>query len=603
MLYGLQKRFDKNGDGKLSMREWNRWYYYTVGADEDARKRRAANAAAEQKRAEIAEGFADHAANIINWMYRDLAHLEGEREDQALRTMHFALYVISAALQTQKIDESMRYLLRAFWNEFQPTLDESVYQALCAKQVMFAEIGEISEKRLGSFWRNLLDNLPPERRVGKDDDLQELLDDTNRLYNYFRDDSAPEIDFAKEIEPYWAAIRLPEEPEEDDEDEEPEEESEPWTDYYEKTVPAGNGGGYYQFCKVQFKDGGSPYAYLTGGLPLAVGDFVVVPVGNWNAEKTGRVTDIFVCSAQDAPYPPEKAKFVLRKSEQTAFPEKKTPPIEPAKNEKAAAPMPPVPVEPPAVQPASEKPASFEAEPVPEEPTFTLPPLPKQEEPKKPKRRIPWGWLAAGVAAVAFFVFALPPLKRTAEANRQMVIAQQAAEQEKREQEEQRAEQARLEEEAAAQHRREEKQARIDALQNADLPYPGMPYEELTSTKLGKASKVTHEMRSGQVYYTFVWQIRVGDYLYPVFEVMAENENVLTAEQRNLEYWSGMALKGTIYHQPEYKPSTPSQNQTGGSNHGSNGLRDEYDNPEDLYEDNPDWFEDEDEAWDEWENG
>ncbi len=324
--------------------------------------------------------------------------------------MHLALYVISTALQTQKVDESMRYLLRAFWNEFQPTLDESVYQALCTKQVMFAEIGGISEKRLGSFWRNLLDNLPPERRVGKDDDLQELLDDTNRLYNYFRSDSTPVIDFAKEIEPYWAsAIRLPEEAEEDDEydeDEEPEEESAPWTDFYEKTVPAGNGGGYYQFCNVQFKDGGNPYAYLTGGLPLAVGDFVVVPVGNRNTEKTGRVTDVFVCSAQDAPYPPEKAKFVLRKSEQTAFPEKKTTPVGPTRNEKAATQMPPVPVEPPVAQPASEKPASFEVEPVPEAPTFTLPPLSEQDEPKKPKRRIPWGWLAdAAVAVIAFFVF------------------------------------------------------------------------------------------------------------------------------------------------------------------------------------------------------
>ena len=512
--------------------------------------------------------------------------------------MHLALYVISAALQTQTIDESMRYLLRAFWNEFQPTLNESVYQALCTKQVLFAEIGEISEKRLGSFWRNLLDNLPPERRVGKDDDLQELLDDTSRLYNYFSSDSTPIIDFAKEIEPYWAAIRIQEESEEAeeaeeyDEDEEPEEESEPWTDFYEKTVPAGNGGGYYQFCNVQFKDGGNPYAYLTGGLPLAVGDFVVVPVGNRNAEKTGRVTDVFVCSAQDAPYPPEKAKFVLRKAERPATPE-----------EPKAPPAPPVQEETPAVQPASEKPASFEAEPVPEEPTFTLPPLPEQDGTKKPKCQIPWGWLVATVAAVAFFVFALPPLKRTAEANRQMVIAQQAAEQEKRKQEEQRAEQARLEEEAAAQRRREEKQARIEALQNADLPYPGMPYEELTSTKLGKASKVTHEMRSGQACYTFVWQIRDGDYLYPVFVVTTKNEEVLTAEQRNLEYWNDMALKGAIYHQPEYKPSTSSQNQTGGTNHGSNGLRDEYDNPEDLYEDNPDWFEDEDEAWDEWEDG
>ena len=596
MLYGSQKRFDKNGDGKLKGAEWQRWYQYAYGDEIEAKEtRRRAKAAAEQKRAQIAADFADHVSDLINWMYRDLAHLEGEREDQAIRTMHLALYVISAALQTQKVDESMRYLLRAFWNEFQPTLDESVYQALCAKQVLFAEIGEISEKRLGSFWKELLDELPQDRRVGKDNDLQELLDDTSRLYNYFISDSMPKIDFAEKIEPYWASVRLPDEPEEAeeyDEDEEPEEESKPWTDYYEKTVPAGNGGGYYQFCKVQFKDGGSPYAYLTGGLPLAVGDFVVVPVGNRNAEKTGRVTDVFVCSAQDAPYPPEKTKFVLRKAERPATPEEpKAPPAPPVQEETPAVP----------IQQERENPAAFEVEPVPKAPTFTLPPLPEQDEPKKPKRRIPWGWLAAAALA-AFVIFAVPPLERIAETNRQQVAAQQAAEQEKREQEERRAEQARLEEEAAAQRRREEKQARIEALQNADLPYPGMPYEELTSTKLGKASKVTHEMRSGQVCYTFVWQIRVGDYLYPVFVVTTKNEEVLTAEQRNLEYWSGMALKGTIYHQPEYKPSTPSQNQTGGTNHGSNGLRDEYDNPEDLYEDNPDWFEDEDEAWDEWEN-
>ena len=596
MLYGSQKRFDKNGDGKLKGAEWQRWYQYAYGDEIEAKEtRRRAKAAAEQKRAQIAADFADHVSDLINWMYRDLAHLEGEREDQAIRTMHLALYVISAALQTQKVDESMRYLLRAFWNEFQPTLDESVYQALCAKQVLFAEIGEISEKRLGSFWKELLDELPQDRRVGKDNDLQELLDDTSRLYNYFISDSTPKIDFAEKIEPYWASVRLPDEPEEAeeyDEDEEPEEESKPWTDYYEKTVPAGNGGGYYQFCKVQFKDGGSPYAYLTGGLPLAVGDFVVVPVGNRNAEKTGRVTDVFVCSAQDAPYPPEKTKFVLRKAERPATPEEpKAPPAPPLQEETPAVP----------IQQERENPAALEVEPVPKAPTFTLPPLPEQDEPKKPKRRIPWGWRAAAALA-AFVIFAVPPLERIAETNRQQVAAQQAAEQEKREQEERRAEQARLEEEAAAQRRREEKQARIEALQNADLPYPGMPYEELTSTKLGKASKVTHEMRSGQVCYTFVWQIRVGDYLYPVFVVTTKNEEVLTAEQRNLEYWSGMALKGTIYHQPEYKPSTPSQNQTGGTNHGSNGLRDEYDNPEDLYEDNPDWFEDEDEAWDEWEN-
>ena len=140
---------------------------------------------------------------------------------------------------------------------------------------MFAEIGEISEKRLGSFWRNLLDNLPPERRVGKDDDLQELLDDMNRLHNYFSSENVPQIDFSEKIELYWAAIRLPENSEKPkevegyDEDEESEEESEPWTDYYEKAVPSDNSRRYYQLCKVQFKDGGSPYAYLTGSLSLA----------------------------------------------------------------------------------------------------------------------------------------------------------------------------------------------------------------------------------------------------------------------------------------------------------------------------------------------
>ncbi len=599
MLYGSQKRFDKNGDGKLKGAEWQRWYQYAYGNEIEAKeKRRRANAAAEQKRAQIAADFADHVSDLINWIYRDLAHLEGEREDQAIRTMHLALYVISTALQTQKIDESMRYLLRAFWNEFQPTLDESVYQELCAKQLLFEEYGVISETRLGSFWRNLLDNLPPERRVGKDDDLQELLDDTSRLYNYFRDDSAPEIDFAKEIEPYWAAIRLPEEPEEAeeyDEDEEPEEESKPWTDFYEKTVPAGNGGGYYQFCKVQFKDGGSPYAYLTGGLPLAVGDFVVVPVGNRNAEKTGRVTDVFVCSAQDAPYPPEKAKFVLRKSEQTAFPEKKTTPVEPAKNEKAATPMPPVPVEPPVAQSVPEEPASFKVEPLPEDPTFTLPPLPKQDEPKKPKRRIPWGWLAAGVAAVAFFVFALPPLKRTAEANRQMVIAQQAAEREKREQEEQRAEQARLEEEAKQLRQQEEREAAFQAEKDAGIPYIGMPESSIDATRtLG-----THGMaKSGWAYkkdgtfkqMTYYWYTNKRT---PIFTAVCQDGKVIET-QKNDGYWSGNTLLV-----PVVKPDIPTTFHSGSS--GS--VREDYDNPEDLYEDNRDWYGDEDEAWDEWENG
>lgn len=87
--------------------------------------------------------------------------------------------------------------------------------------------------------------------------------------------------------------------------------------------PAGES--YYQFCNVQFKEDGVTYAYLTGGILLKAGDFVVVPIGDHQAEKLALVTEVFVCSTQNAPYPPEKAKFVLRKSERTAFPERKKP--------------------------------------------------------------------------------------------------------------------------------------------------------------------------------------------------------------------------------------------------------------------------------------
>ena len=56
----------------------------------------------------------------------------------------------------------------------------------------------------------------------------------------------------------------------------------------------------------------------------------------------------------------------------------------------------------------------------------------------------------------------------------------------------------------------------------------------------------------------------------------------------------------------QYYPSGSNKGQTfhyGNGDNNSGSIRDDYDNPEDLWEDNQDWYEDEDEAWDEWENG
>ena len=51
---------------------------------------------------------------------------------------------------------------------------------------------------------------------------------------------------------------------------------------------------------------------------------------------------------------------------------------------------------------------------------------------------------------------------------------------------------------------------------------------------------------------------------------------------------------------PNSAPRWTPPRTSGGSNSGS--LRDEYDSPEDLWEENRDWYEDENEAWDEWYN-
>ena len=430
MLHGSQKLFDWDKDGKLSMYEWGRWYDCTIGAAEQERQR--ANAAAEQKRAEIAANFAAGASDIMEWMFQDLIRLEGLRKEHLERIFQLSLYAISSALQTQVMDDGLRYLLCAFWQEFQPTLDESVYEGLCAQQVLFEEIGVIKADRLGSFWMELLYSLPPERRVGKDADLQELLDDTSRLYNYFRDDdTAPEIDYAAEIEPYWAKIRLPEA--ETNEDEEPEEDVPEEESELQPDVPEEHN--FYTFCMVQFTEDGASYAYLTGGISLKAGDYVIVPVGKKNSERLARVLDVFVCAGQDAPYPPEKTKFVLRKAEQTAFSEKK-----PVKKD----------AQPAQVQTAKKKPISTlptVAKPIPAQPVVekSEPEAPKTTpapEPQKEKRRVPWGWLIAALAIAAFVIFALPQLNRAAEAQRQKVIAQQAEEKAEQERKVQREEAA-----------------------------------------------------------------------------------------------------------------------------------------------------------------
>ncbi len=427
--------------------------------------------------------------------------------------------------------------------------------------------------------------------------------------------------------------------------------------------PAGES--YYQFCNVQFKEDGAAYAYLTGGISLKAGDFVVVPIGDHQAEKLARVTEVFVCSTQNAPYPPEKAKFVLRKSERTAFPER-TKPQHPAPKQAAV----PVPIESKrTVPPVQSAPIENPQKSAPTVQSAITPPIVSQT-PTEPeitekkstlsKKPFPLGKLIAAVLAVAVIAGISISVSNR---NKQRVAAYEAALQElsngnytSAEQDfselsgyrdaaslsvyckyadmykdrtdyaggqdelsnitlqydtswqqnvdalETRVKGYKAEKDAAEEAERQriaaenaaKREQSLKDQYSGKLPVEGMPVSCLKYTSLGEPDKRLNcknfeKLEQNQKYFNVYWYDGNG-------EMIAAG---MCAQWRDD---SEFMLKTFS----QYYPSGGDNGQTfnysnGGSNSGS--IRDDYDNPEDLWEENQDWYEDEDEAWDEWENG
>ena len=427
--------------------------------------------------------------------------------------------------------------------------------------------------------------------------------------------------------------------------------------------PAGES--YYQFCNVQFKEDGATYAYLTGGISLKAGDFVVVPIGNHQAEKLARVTEVFVCSTQNAPYPPEKTKFVLRKSERTAFPER-TKPQHPAPKQAAA----PAPTESKrAVPPVQSAPIENPQKSAPTVQSAITPPIVSQT-PTEPeitekkstlsKKPFPLGKIIAAVLAVAVIAGISVSVSSR---NKQRATAYDAALQELSNgnytsaaqgfsalsgyrdaaslsvyckyagmykdridyaggqdeladitlqydtswQQDVDALETRVKGYKAEKNAAEEAERQRIAAENAakreqslkdqysgKLPVEGMPVSCLKYTSLGEPDKRLNcknfeKLEQNQKYFNVYWYDENGEMIAAGMCAQWKNDS---------EYM----LKSFS----QYYPSGGDNGQTfnygnGGSNSGS--LRDEYDSPEDLWADNQDWYEDEDEAWDEWENG
>lgn len=427
--------------------------------------------------------------------------------------------------------------------------------------------------------------------------------------------------------------------------------------------PAGES--YYQFCNVQFKEDGATYAYLTGGISLKAGDFVVVPIGDRQAEKLARVTEVFVCSTQNAPYPPEKAKFVLRKSERTAFPERKKPQhpapkqadvSAPTESERAVPPVQSAPIEnpqksAPTVQSAITPPIVSQ---MPTEPEIT------EKKSTLSKKPFPFGKLIAAVLAVAVIAgisvsvsnrnkqraaaydAALQELSngnyssaeqdfsalsgyrdaaslsvyckyadmykdRTDYAGGQDELADITLQYDTTWQQDVDALETRVKSYKAEKDAAEEAERQRIAVENAakreqslkdqysgKLPVEGMPVSCLKYTSLGEPDKRLNcknfeKLEQNQKYFNVYWYDGNGEMIAAGMCAQWRDDSEFMLKSFSQYYPSG-SNKGQTFHY-------------GNGDNNSGSIRDDYDNPEDLWEDNQDWYEDEDEAWDEWENG
>ena len=82
----------------------------------------------------------------------------------------------------------------------------------------------------------------------------------------------------------------------------------------------------YHYCSVQVGNS-RPYAYLTAGLPVKKGDRVRVPYGKKNEPKEGVVRSVDDYTCDNAPWPPDKTKRVLEILPKPQEPLKKEPAV------------------------------------------------------------------------------------------------------------------------------------------------------------------------------------------------------------------------------------------------------------------------------------
>lgn len=418
-------------------------------------------------------------------------------------------------------------------------------------------------------------------------------------------------------------------------------------------------GTVYHYCSVQVQGTRRPYAYLTGGLPLKVGDWVELPFGKDDVPRHGQVKAVMDCTRMVAPWPPEQTKTVIRTIDapavtpttEVAAPESQKRVEQPKKKTES--------VEIPVISAPETKTEESKAEPQVIEPVVSEK---DEEKPVPPKKPFPFGKFIAAVLAVALIAGISISVSRR---NQQRAAVYDAALQElsngnyaSAEQDfselsgyrdaaslsvyckyadmykgkteyvggqdelatitlkydtswqqdvdalETRVKGYKAEKDAAEEAERKRIAAENAAKQeqslkdqySGKLPVEGMPMSCLKYTSLGSPDKtekcrgfdnLVEEKRSYTVYwYDSEGRIQAAGHCF-----------------KGKRYEEYMLISFSYYDYSVSNSFGHNSTSDNSSDNGGSSVRDDYDNPEDLWEENQDWYEDEDEAWDEWYDG
>lgn len=418
-------------------------------------------------------------------------------------------------------------------------------------------------------------------------------------------------------------------------------------------------GTVYHYCSVQVQGTRRPYAYLTGGLPLKVGDWVELPFGKDDVPRHGQVKAVMDCTRMVVPWPPEQTKTVIRTIDapavtpttEVAAPESQKRVEQPKKKTES--------VEIPVISAPETKAEESKAEPQVIEPVVSEK---DEEKPVPPKKPFSLGKLIAAVLAVAVIAgISISVSSR----NKQRTAAYEAALQELSSGNYTSAEQGfsglsgyrdaaslsvyckyadmykdrtdyaggqdelatitlkyytswqqdvdaletrvngyKAEKDAAEEAERKRIAAENAAKQeqslkdqySGKLPVEGMPMSCLKYTSLGSPDKtekcrgfdnLVEEKRSYTVYwYDSEGRIQAAGHCF-----------------KGKRYEEYMLISFSYYDYSVSNSFGHNSTSDNSSDNGGSSIRDDYDNPEDLWEENQDWYEDEDEAWDEWYDG